>query len=72
MGRVTVNTSTIDLSDGVWTGQYFTDYPITVTASANDGYVFLGWKGEANGTGETITVPVDGGIALEAVFAREE
>ena len=70
MGCVTVNTSQIDLSAGIWSGQYFADYPITITACANDGYEFLGWKGDANGVGETITVSVDGGSTLEAVFAK--
>lgn len=67
---VTVNTSLLDLSSGSWSGQYFTDYPITVTAAANDGYEFVGWKGDADGAGKTVTVSVDGGIALEAVFAK--
>lgn len=70
MGSVTVNTSRIDLSSGSWSGQYFTDYPITVTAAANDGYKFVGWKGDTDGAGETVTVSVDGGITLEAVFAK--
>ena len=72
MGEVTVNTSQIDLSDGSWAGQYFTDYPITVTAEPKDGYQFLGWKGDANQVDSTLTVSVDGGIALEAVFAKNE
>ena len=70
MGSVTVNTSLLDLSSGSWSGQYFTDYPITVTAAANDGYKFVGWKGDTDGAGETVTVSVDGGITLEAVFAK--
>ena len=68
-GSVTVNTSKIDLSDGQWDGKYFSDYPITVTAVPNAGYRFVGWKGAANTTEATITMPVDGGIVLEAVFA---
>ena len=70
MGNVVVNTSCIDLSDGSWNGQYFTDYPITVTATPKDGYEFLGWKGDVQSTGETITLSADGGISLEAVFAE--
>lgn len=69
MGSVVVNTSQIDLSSGSWTGSYFTDYPITVTAQPLDGYEFLGWKGAATGPENTVTVCVDGGILLEAVFA---
>lgn len=72
MGSVTVNTSEIELSSGSWSGQYFTDYPITVTASANDGYQFLGWKGDANEASNTVTLSVDGGVSLEAVFAKSE
>lgn len=71
MGGVIVNTSQIDLSSGAWSGKYFTDYPITVTASAKEGYRFVGWKGDVNTAENTLTVPVDGGVTLEAVFAEE-
>ena len=71
MGNIIVNTSSIDLSSGSWHGSYFTDYPITVTAVAKDGYQFLGWKGAANESSATLTLSVDGGISLEAVFAEE-
>lgn len=70
MGTITVNTSRIDLTEGIWKGRYFTDYPITITASANEGYEFIGWKGDAEGSGETLTLSVDGGLSLEAVFAK--
>lgn len=70
MGTVVVNTSPIDLSSGTWSGQYFTDYPITVTAIAGDGYEFIGWKGDANEASDSITLSVDGGIRLEAVFEK--
>ena len=72
MGHIVVNTSQIELSDGSWSGQYFTDYPITVTAIPNDGYKFLGWKGDADTTADSVTVCVDGGVTLEAVFAGIE
>lgn len=72
MGSVTVNTSCIDLEDTSWSGQYFTDYPITVTAIANDGYEFLGWKGDVQDTANTISISVNGGITLEAVFAKKK
>ena len=70
MGTITVNTSQIDLTSGSWSGRYFSDYPITVTATAGDGYEFIGWKGDAEGSGETLTLPVAGGVTLEAVFAK--
>lgn len=69
-GTVQVNTSRIDLSEGAWSGQYFTDYPITITARANAGYQFAGWKGGSDEMADTITLPVDGGLTLEAVFVE--
>lgn len=72
MGAVQVNTSRIDLSRGSWEGEYFTDFPVTITAIANEGYEFLGWKGDADTPEDTITISVDGGISLEAVFAKSE
>lgn len=71
MGKVIVNTSQIDLSSGSWSGKYFSDYPITITAIPNDGYQFLGWKGDADEAAPTLTVSVAGGIALQAMFAKE-
>lgn len=69
-GKVIVNTSQLDLSDGLWEGQYFTDYPITVTAVANRGYRFAGWRGTTDSKEATLTLPVDGGVMLEAVFVE--
>lgn len=69
-GRIQVNTSVIDLQSGSWSGQYFTDYPITLTATAGDGYRFVQWKGDIDETAQTITVPVKEGMVLEAVFEK--
>lgn len=69
-GTVRVNTTVIDLFEGVWTGQYYTDYPITLTAIPADGYKFSGWKGDVNETAPTITVSPEGGISLEPVFVK--
>lgn len=69
LGSVQVNTSVVDLSDGSWSGQYFTDYPITVTAQPAPGAKFVGWQGDVESDQSTITVPMDGGVHLEALFA---
>ena len=71
-GSVTVNTSVIDLSHGSWTGQYFAEYPITITAEAKDGYTFLGWKGDADTSNPTVTVTLNSSLTLEALFAKVE
>lgn len=72
MGDVIVNTSRVDLSSGSWSGQYFTDYAITVSAVAKEGYQFVGWKGDADTAEKTLSLSVDGGITLEAVFEKEK
>ena len=69
LGTVQVNTSVVDLSDGSWSGQYFTDYAITLTAQPAPGAKFVGWQGDVESDQSTITVPMDGGVHLEAVFA---
>lgn len=71
-GKIHVNTITPELEDGVWTGKYITDFPITITAEPNDGYRFAGWSGDCLITEETIEVDVAaGGICLNAVFEKE-
>ncbi|MBQ9902525.1 MAG: CotH kinase family protein [Clostridia bacterium] len=68
-GSVRVNTSVIDLSQGSWTGRYFTEYSVSVTAIPNPGYTFKGWS---NGkTDATIEIPINGGVTINAVFEKE-
>ena len=74
-GYIILNTITPELSEGEWTGSYFTDYPVTVTAVANDGYRFAGWQSGhiSDGGSEqpvlTVEIP-EGGIRLQAVFQK--
>lgn len=70
-GSILLNTTTPDLADGNWSGKYYTDYPVTVTAVPKDGYRFIGWKGSETSKSTTIEVEVTkGGIILEAVFEK--
>ena len=68
---VTLNTVTPELKNGQWSGGYFTDYSVTVTAN---GYGFDHWEVTADGrtetyTGSTIEVPVvKGGVQIHAVY----
>lgn len=71
-GTVFINTLTPELENGAWSGQYFVDYPVTVTALANPGYRFVGWTGDVEGYGESMEVPVEeDGVYVMAVFERE-
>jgi len=69
-GYVQMNTITPDLTNGSWTGKYYTDYPVTITAVPNDGYEFVGWKcGDEIIKNTQIEVQLtEGGCLWEAVF----
>ncbi len=74
-GYIILNTMTPDLSEGEWTGSYFTDYPVTVTAVANGGYRFAGWqsnhKSDVGLEQPVLTVEIpEGGVRLQAVFQK--
>ena len=72
-GYIVINTITPELADGSWSGSYFTDYPITVTAVANSGHQFVGWQSYETDLeqphSKTMTVEIpEGGLTLVAVF----
>lgn len=69
-GTVEVNTLQLSLEE-TWCGEYYTDYPITVTAIPADGYRFAGWTGDIQSAQEQMKVEVfQGGIVLCAEFER--
>lgn len=79
-GAVKVNSSvltqedyTIDGTSGTWTGEYFTDYAVTLYAAPLEGYAFVGWSGDVESTEATITVPLTTeGLRVQANFAKAE
>ncbi|MDD2461800.1 MAG: CotH kinase family protein, partial [Kiritimatiellae bacterium] len=78
MGRVTVNTVTIDaatpgLADPAapypWHGVYFRTVPITLTAQADPGFTFSHWEtADGNRTDPTLAVTLTGDATCRAVF----
>lgn len=71
-GYITLNTITPDLKNNTWSGNYFTDYPIEVTAVAKEGYRFAGWSGSVSSGENCLQVQVEeGGITLYAVFEKQ-
>lgn len=44
MGSVKINTITPDLTSGSWSGNYYTDYPILLSAEPMPGYKFSYWE----------------------------
>lgn len=78
-GKVILNTiaPTFD-EEGKWYGEYLTDYPITLSAAAEEGYRFAGWEVDAGQGKERIEetaleleVPKTG-ISIKAVFERKQ
>lgn len=71
-GTVSINTLTLEMENDAWSGQYFVDYPVTVTAKANQGYRFVGWTGDVEGYEESMDVTVrEEGTYVMAVFEKE-
>lgn len=72
-GIVTVNTCNPEFIENSWNGVYFTDYPISVSATANEGYHFVGWQGDISEEASKLSIVIPtGGITVEAVFEKDE
>lgn len=75
-GSVVLNTLTPDLNEDDWTGQYYTDYPITLKAEAAEDYHFVRWEIEggeiADGAAQDseIQVRLNGDTKISAVFEK--
>ncbi|MGN0593115.1 MAG: CotH kinase family protein [Ruminococcus sp.] len=72
-GTVTVNTAQPSLENGSWTGSYYSDYPLTITAEPENGRNFLYWSiTDADGTRQEenlqITVNLTSDTLVEAVY----
>lgn len=72
-GTVKLNTLTVQSG---WSGQYYSDYPVTVTAQPAEGYLFDHWEVSPNGTlsdadAPTAEVSFNGSVTVTAVFVHE-
>ena len=62
----------INSPSGTWNGSayvYTAGSLVQLTANANIGYHFAGWNGDASGTGNPITVTINGSKTVSANFA---
>lgn len=70
-GDIQINTTIPDLTGGTWSGDYFTDYPITITAIPKEGYRFVGWEGGMYLETSTVVLPLtEQGVSVRAVFEK--
>lgn len=77
-GSVVLNTAAIVFNDdGKWSGEYFTDYPVTLSAKAEEGHHFAGWeidRGEGIERVDEAWLELDippNGIFVKAVFEED-
>ena len=72
-----IHINTIDVKDGTpgivgnpypWTGVYFSNIPVTMTAVPNPGFVFSHWTGASTSTNATITITSAVAFSVIAVF----
>lgn len=75
-----VKINTIEIKEGTpgitanpypWTGVYFSNIPVTLTAIAKPGYVFSNWTGASSSTNPTITISSASSFGVTAVFIPE-
>jgi hypothetical protein len=78
-GDVLVDTREWTLSPGVTAngsitgdGTYLTGTSATLTAIPAPGYLFFRWTGDASGTGNPLTLVMDGDRTVGATFAQDE
>ena len=71
-GNISVNSIDSVSGNGEWIGEYYTDYPITITATPIEGYEFVRWEGDVESTSSTIDVTLaKGGTCIRAIFNKK-
>lgn len=65
-GKIHLNS--IDVTRFPWSGKYFNNNQIFLTAIPNPGYSFVGWEGAVTSTEPSITITTDQATNLTAVF----
>lgn len=68
-GKIQINSIVPDISQGKWTGKYYSDCPVTLTAIPDDGKIFTGWSGDVNSSSMTITVTPEQAVNIQANFS---
>ena len=77
-GTIKLNTLPDNITNSKWTGKYYTDYEITVTAIAKEGYTFAGWKidgaeivGDKNSPTISVKLIDNQDCSIEAIFVQK-
>ncbi|MCX6150912.1 MAG: CotH kinase family protein [Ignavibacteriales bacterium] len=65
-GRIKINS--LEISEFPWSGKYFIDNPITLTAIPNTGYRFVKWEGLDGNNGESVSIHFTHDQKIKAIF----
>jgi hypothetical protein len=70
-GKIRINSITPNSASG-WTGSYYPEAPVTLTAIPDEGHSFTGWSGDITGTDTTVTVTLKQAMTIEATFGEKK
>ena len=67
-GKIQVNTLIPTLKEGAWTGNYYSDVPITLSVVDSYSNDFKGWSGDIESDEKTITVNLSKAMTITSTF----
>ena len=71
-GRIRINSIVPETVDGAWSGQYYSDCPVTLTAIPADGEKFEGWSGDISGNDTTVVLTLSQALSVQANFTQTD
>lgn len=70
-GKIQINTVIPDTADG-WSGKYYPDCPVTLTAIPGENAEFTGWSGDLSGMDTTVTLTLSDAMSIQANFGEQQ
>ena len=67
-GKIKIYNIFPEFNEGKWSGKYFTDIPINITAIPNEGIKFKEWNGDKTSNEETLEISLDKETTIIANF----
>lgn len=67
-GKIKINNIFPELNEGKWSGKYFTNIPITITAIPKEGTKFKEWNGDKTSNEETLEISLTKETTIIANF----
>ena len=67
-GKIKINNIFPEFNEGKWSGKYFTDIPINITAIPNEGIKFKEWNGDKTSNEETLEISLNKETTIIANF----